>query len=63
MCQQKITTVMLEQTLAMFDPQRDRDLTYRFGQDMGVSAMVFMALALWPLGETDELGPLAAWRG
>jgi hypothetical protein len=54
---------MLEQTLAMFDPQRDRDLTYRFGQDMGVSAMVFMALALWPLGETDELGPLAAWRG
>ena len=44
----------LEQTLAMFDPQRDRDLTYRFGQDMGVSAMVFMALALWPLGETDE---------
>jgi predicted ATPase len=44
----------LEQTLAMFDPQRDRDLTYRFGQDMGVSAMVFMALALWPLGEIDE---------
>ena len=44
----------LGQTLAIFDPQRDRDLTYRFGQDMGVSAMVFMALALWPLGETDQ---------
>ena len=44
----------LGQTLAMFNPQRDRDLTYRFGQDMGVSAMVFMALALWPLGETDH---------
>ena len=44
----------LGQTLAMFDPQRDRDLTYRFGQDMGVSAMVFMALALWPLGEIDQ---------
>jgi class 3 adenylate cyclase/predicted ATPase len=44
----------LGQTLAMFDPQRDRDLTYRFGQDMGVSAMVFMALALWPLGETNQ---------
>ena len=44
----------LGQTLAMFDPQRDRDLTYRFGRDMGVSAMVFMALALWPLGETDQ---------
>jgi predicted ATPase len=44
----------LEQTLAMFDPQRDRDLTYRFGQDMGVSAMVFIALSLWPLGETER---------
>jgi len=27
---------------------------YRFGRDTGVSAMVFMALALWPLGETDR---------
>ena len=44
----------LGQTLAMFDPQRDRDLAYRFGQDMGVSAMVWMALALWPLGEIDH---------
>ena len=44
----------LEQTLAMFDPQRDHNLTYRFGRDTGVSAMVFMALALWPLGETDR---------
>ena len=44
----------LGQTLAEFDPQRDRDLIYRFGRDMGVSAMVFMALALWPLGETDR---------
>ena len=44
----------LEQTLAMFDPQRDHHLTYRFGRDTGVSAMVFMALTLWPLGETDQ---------
>jgi len=44
----------LEQTLAMFDPQRDRDLTYRFGQDMGVSVMAFIDLALWTLGETNE---------
>ena len=44
----------LEQTLAMFDPQRDRHLAYRFGRDTGVSAMVFMALTLWPLGETDQ---------
>ena len=51
----------LEQTLAMFDAQRDRDLTYRFGRDTGVSAMVFMALALWPLGETNHAR--ADWRG
>ena len=44
----------LGQTLAMFDAQRDRDLAYRFGRDTGVSAMVFTALALWPLGETDH---------
>jgi class 3 adenylate cyclase/predicted ATPase len=42
------------QALAMFDPVRDRDQSYRFGRDVGVSAMVFSALALWPLGETDE---------
>jgi hypothetical protein len=34
----------LGQTLAMFDPQRDRDLTYRFGQDM-VSASIAAAQA------------------
>jgi predicted ATPase len=44
----------LEQALAMFDPQRGRDLTYRFGRDIGVSATVFMALVLWPMGETDR---------
>ena len=42
------------QALAMFDPVRDRDQSYRFGRDVGVSAMVFLALALWPLGEADE---------
>jgi tetratricopeptide (TPR) repeat protein len=37
----------LGQTLAMFDPQRDRDLTYRFGPDVGVSAMVYLVLMWW----------------
>jgi predicted ATPase len=44
----------LGQTLAIFDAQRDRDLAYRFGRETGVGAMVFMALTLWPLGETDQ---------
>jgi tetratricopeptide (TPR) repeat protein len=41
----------LEEALAIYDPQRDRDLGYRFGSDVGVAAMVYLALALWPLGE------------
>jgi class 3 adenylate cyclase/predicted ATPase len=46
--------VHLEQALELFDPQRDADLTHRFGQDLGVSAMTFLAFVLWPLGETDR---------
>ena len=43
-----------EQALAIFDPERDGDFTFRFGQDAGVAAMAFLALALWPLGEVDR---------
>jgi predicted ATPase len=32
----------------------DRDLAFRFAQDSGVSAMIFLALTLWPLGEIDS---------
>ena len=44
----------LEQAVAIFDPERDRDLAFRFGQDVGVSAMVYLAIVLWPLGEVDR---------
>ena len=50
----KLARTHLEQALAMFDPERDRDIAYRFGRDTGVSAMVFLASVLWPLGEADE---------
>ena len=50
----ELARAQLEQTLAMVDSRRDHHLTYRFGRDTGVSAMVFMALTLWPLGETDR---------
>jgi predicted ATPase len=43
-----------EKALAIFDPARDADLAYRFGQDAGVGAMAYRALALWPLGEVDS---------
>ena len=49
----------LEQALAIFDPERDRDLGFRFGQDVGVSAMVYSAIVLAPLGEVDRARALA----
>jgi class 3 adenylate cyclase/tetratricopeptide (TPR) repeat protein len=41
----------LEEALSIYDPERDRDLAYRFGGDVGVAAMFYLALVLWPLGE------------
>ena len=43
-----------ERALALFQPGRDDDLAFRFGQDAGVAAMLFLAIALWPLG---NVGP------
>jgi class 3 adenylate cyclase/predicted ATPase len=44
----------LERALANFDPERDRELAFRFGQDVGVTAMGFLACVLWPLGHVDH---------
>jgi predicted ATPase len=41
----------LERALTLFQPGRDDDLAFRFGQDPGVAAMLFLALTLWPLGD------------
>jgi tetratricopeptide (TPR) repeat protein len=41
----------LERALALFQPGRDDDFAYRFGQDVGVSAMLWLALTLWPRGD------------
>jgi len=49
----------LERAVAVFDPERDRDLAFRFGQDVGVSAMVYLAIVLWPLGEVDRAREIA----
>jgi class 3 adenylate cyclase/tetratricopeptide (TPR) repeat protein len=46
--------IHLEQTLDLFDPVRDGYLTYRFGQNIGVSAKAFLAFVLWSLGKTDQ---------
>jgi class 3 adenylate cyclase/predicted ATPase len=44
----------LEQALALFQPGRDDDLADRFGQDAGVSAMFYLALVLWPMGDAER---------
>jgi class 3 adenylate cyclase/predicted ATPase len=48
----------LEQALSLFRPGRDDDLAFRFGIDAGVSAMLSLAIALWPLGDVDRANSL-----
>ena len=43
-----------ERAFALFQPGRDDDLTFRFGQDAGVSAMANLASASWALGDIDR---------
>jgi predicted negative regulator of RcsB-dependent stress response len=50
----------LERALGMFDPARDGDLAFRFGHDIGVSCMVYLAPALWSLGEIRRAEQLEA---
>jgi predicted ATPase len=49
----------LERALVVLNPERDRDLTFRFGQDQFVAAEIFLALVLWSLGEVAEAERLA----
>jgi predicted ATPase len=48
----------LERALALFQPGRDDDLAFRFGQDPGVAGMHYLALALWPLGDVERASSL-----
>src|SRR5271169_573098 len=40
-----------EQTLRIFDPERDREAKFRFSTEIGVAATGFLALTNWLLGE------------
>ena len=53
----------LECALALFQPGRDDDLAFRFGQDAGVAAMHYLALALWPLGDVERATSLVGRAG
>ena len=49
----------LKRALAIFDPERDSELAFRFAQDLGVSITAYLALVLWPLGEADRAREVA----
>jgi class 3 adenylate cyclase/tetratricopeptide (TPR) repeat protein len=44
----------LEQAVAFHDFERDRELAFRFGQDIGVMAMDALAQVRWAVGEVDQ---------
>jgi class 3 adenylate cyclase/predicted ATPase len=43
-----------ERALALFQPGRDDDLAFRFSHDAGIGAMVWLAIASWPLGDVER---------
>ena len=60
----------LEKALAVYDAERDRDLAFRYGTDLEISALSWTPLVLWPLGEqrlaqerAERLGALIAGDG
>ena len=44
----------LEEARRIYDPERDCDAKFRFGQDTGVGATVYLATTKWLLGETGR---------
>jgi hypothetical protein len=50
----------LEKALTLFQAGRDDDLAFRFGQDAGAAAMLYLALTLWPLGDMARAVSLVA---
>jgi class 3 adenylate cyclase/predicted ATPase len=49
----------LEQAVTRYDPERDRMLRYRFGQDPGVAAMFQLAMVLFLLGDVARARTVA----
>jgi predicted ATPase len=47
----------LVEALSLYDPERDREARFRFGQDYGTAARAYLAHTKWQLG---EVGPARA---
>jgi len=48
----------LEQALTIYDAVRNRELVFRFSQDLASPTMAYLAMGLWPLGVLDRAGSL-----
>ncbi|MHC5034943.1 MAG: AAA family ATPase, partial [Planctomycetota bacterium] len=48
------TRIHLEQTIALYDPEQHRPLTFLYGMDVKVAALSYLALALWQLGCVEQ---------
>ena len=44
----------LQKALGLYRPERDRELVYRFAQDIGVSATVYLSLVEWIFGQHER---------
>jgi predicted ATPase len=52
--QHRTACTHLEQGVALYDHQEDRSLALSFGQDPGVTCLVFLGHAMWPLGYPER---------
>jgi predicted ATPase/class 3 adenylate cyclase len=50
----------LEKAEALYDPQHEAPLQYRYGQDVGAAASCYLSWALWQLGSVDRASQVAA---
>ena len=44
----------LEKAISLYDPERRRTLTFRYGVDAGINALCYMANTLWQLGYPEQ---------
>jgi hypothetical protein len=44
----------LVEALSIYHPERDREARFRFGQDTGAAARVYLAITKWQLGEVER---------
>jgi class 3 adenylate cyclase/predicted ATPase len=49
-----LTRVHLEQTIALYDPEQHRPLTFLYGMDVRIAALNYLTLALWQLGFVEQ---------